>query len=135
MGTFRETIEIANPVKPTRKIALEALVDTGATYTWIPAKFLKTLRIKSVETRRVKIADGRVLDRKMGIIDIWVKGKRTPTWVLFGDNNTDPLLGAVTLEELGFAVDPIHRELIPATAYLVFFRAQAKTVIKSGRRI
>ena len=42
-----------------------------------------------------------------------------PTPVLFGDLGSEPLLGAITLEELGFALDPIHRTLVPATAYLL----------------
>jgi predicted aspartyl protease len=48
-----------------------------------------------------------------------VRNKTVPTPVLFGDKGSEILLGAITLEELGFSVDPIHRTLIPATAYLL----------------
>ena len=36
-----------------------------------------------------------------------------------GDRGSELLLGAITLEELGLSIDPIHRTLVPATAYLL----------------
>ena len=119
MGTFRESIQLANPEHPKPLVAIEALVDTGATYSWVPEDLLKRLRIKVMETRPLKIASGKVIRRKLGVAQITVRGKTMPTPVLFGDKGSEPLLGAVTLEELGFSVDPIHRTLVPATAYLL----------------
>jgi len=36
-----------------------------------------------------------------------------------GDKGSEVLLGAITLEELGLTVDPLHRTLVPAIAYLL----------------
>lgn len=119
MGTFRESIQLANPQRPKQALPLEALVDTGATYSWIPEECLKRLGIKSQEVRPLKIASGKVIRRKLGWALITVRDKTAPTPVLFGDKGSEPLLGAVTLEELGLSVDPIHRTLVPATAYLL----------------
>ncbi|OGX06673.1 MAG: hypothetical protein A3G87_00110 [Omnitrophica bacterium RIFCSPLOWO2_12_FULL_50_11] len=119
MGTFREPIQIANPKRPKALIALEAIVDTGATYSWIPEEILKRLGVKSIETRPLKIASGKVIRRKLGLVLITVREKTMPTPVLFGDKGSEPLLGAVTLEELGFSVDPSHRTLVPALGYLL----------------
>jgi len=119
MGTFREPIQIASPKRPKASIALEAIVDTGATYSWIPEEILKRIGVKSIETRPLKIASGKVIRRKLGLILITVREKTMPTPVLFGDKGSEPLLGAVTLEELGFSVDPVHRTLVPALAYLL----------------
>ena len=119
MGTFREPIQIANPKRPKALIALEAIVDTGATYSWIPEEILKRLGVKSIETRPLKIASGKVIRRKLGLVLITVREKTMPTPVLFGDKGSEPLLGAVTLEELGFSVDPSHPTLVPALGYLL----------------
>ena len=119
MGTFREPIQLAHPQHVKTAIPLEALVDTGATYTWIPEEMLKRLRIKPIEVRPLKSASGKIIQRKLGLGLVTVRGKTMPTPVLFGDKGSEPLLGAVTLEELGLSVDPIHRTLIPATAYLL----------------
>ena len=119
MGTFRESIQVANPKRPKHTVSLEALIDTGAPYSWVPADLLQRLEIKPLETRPLKIASGKVIRRKLGLALMTVRNKTMPTPVLFGDRGSEPLLGAVTLEELGFSVDPIHRTLVPATAYLL----------------
>jgi len=119
MGTFRESIQIANPRRPKESIPLEAIVDTGATYSWIPEELLKRLGVKPIESRPLKIASGKVIRRKLGLVLVTVRQKTMPTPVLFGDKGSEPLLGAITLEELGFSVDPLHRTLVPAMAYLL----------------
>lgn len=119
MGTFHESILIAHPGAPKKTAALEAIVDTGATYSWIPKDILTRIRIKPVESRSLKIANGKIIKRKLGIILMTVHGKTMPTPVLFGNKGSTPLIGAVTLEELGFAVDPIHRTLVQTVAYLL----------------
>ena len=120
MGTFRESITLAHPNRPKKDgIVLEAIVDTGATYSWVPEDLLKRLGIKPQEIRPLKIASGKVIRRKLGWALVSVRKKTVPTPVLFGETGSEVLLGAITLEELGFAVDPIHRTLVPATAYLL----------------
>ena len=42
--------------------------------------------------------------------------------VVFGDEDAEPLLGAVTLEEFGLGVDPVRRRLVPVDGYLVGLR-------------
>ncbi len=119
MGTFREPIQIANPQHPKQTLFLEAIVDTGATYSWVPEDLLKRLGIKPIETRPLKIASGKIIQRKLGLVLVTVHNKTMPTPVLFGDKGSEPLLGAITLEELGFSADPLHRTLVPAVAYLL----------------
>jgi hypothetical protein len=41
------------------------------------------------------------------------------TLCIFGDPETTPLLGAVTLEECGLAPDPVHQRLIPVVGLLI----------------
>ena len=121
MGTFHEPIEIWNASKPRRKLALDALVDTGAAYSVIPAKLLRRLGVKAFARRRFKLADGRVIDSGVGWATVRVKGEAIPTLVIFGANDAEPLLGAYTLEGLALGVDSLHGNLVPVALYLVGF--------------
>jgi clan AA aspartic protease len=121
MGVFHQAVEIRHPSRRGRGLDLDALVDTGATYTWIPAPLLRRIGIKASETRPFRMADGRVVNRKMGEAVARVKGKAVRTLVVFGDPGSEPLLGAYTLEGAGLTVDSIHRELVPVAAYAVGF--------------
>jgi len=58
MGSFRVRIEIANP-EGARVEAVEALVDTGATYTMVPRDLLQRLGVQPEEEWPLVLADGR----------------------------------------------------------------------------
>lgn len=117
MGTFRVTVEVGDPLG-TRFEALAVLVDTGASYTWVPASGLARLGV--IPTRRFpfRLADGRRIERDMAETRIRYNGQEHTTWVVFGDEGTQPLLGAYTLEGFGLAVDPVNRRLVPVEGWL-----------------
>ncbi len=117
-GTFYQTVVLASPEAPTRGIELKLLVDTGATWTWIPEAVLRGIGLAPAYTRSVKLADGRVVQRNAGLALITIGQETLPTVCLFGDDGSDPLLGAVTLEEFGLGVDPVGRRLIPVVGHL-----------------
>lgn len=43
---------------------------------------------------------------------------------IFGDDGTEPLLGATALEEFGLGVDPINHTLIPIVLNLLGFNQE-----------
>lgn len=67
----------------------------------------------------MKIADGRIIERDVAVVEVTVRGGTTPTWVIFGDPGSEPLLGAITLEELSLGIDPVNRTLIPVVSLAV----------------
>jgi clan AA aspartic protease len=118
MGTFRTTIRVGDlPGGPD--LALEALVDTGATYVTIPASRLRELGVQPVERRSFILADGRQAEYEVGFAMVALDGRRAPTLVVFGDEGSEPLVGAVILETLGLAADPVGKRLIPVPGYLL----------------
>jgi clan AA aspartic protease len=118
MGTFRQRIEVsASDAGPFA--ALDALVDTGATYTLLPRAVLGPLGIQARERDRFILADGRTVERDIAIVVIRLDGRVRPTVCVIDDAAPSALLGAVTLEEFGLAVDPVNRRLIPAPKYLM----------------
>ena len=117
MGTFSTAIQVGD-LEGLRFIPLEALVDTGATYTVLPEDLLGQLAIKREGQRSFELADDRVLQYSIGFARLRLNGAETITQVVFGANDSTPLLGAVTLEQLALAVDPVHQGLIQVNALL-----------------
>lgn len=118
MGTFFQTIEIAaSPGGPFE--AVEALVDTGASYTLVPIPILEGLGISPLERQPFVLADGRRVEYDIAQVRVRIDGRERFTVCIFGDEGSVPLLGAVTLEEFGLGVDPINKRLIPVPGYLV----------------
>ena len=115
MGTFYCQVEVFS-ADGSRQEIIDALVDTGSTYTCLPADLLR--RLGHTPNRRVEseLADGRVVEDEVGDIVVRLEGIETPTRVIFADEGSPNLLGAYTLEGALLAVDPPRRRLVPSRA-------------------
>lgn len=117
MGSFRVALDIASlsdgPFEP-----VEALVDTGATYTWIPRDTLAQLDVRPEEQRAFVLADGRQVSYGVAWIRVRITGRTQPTITGCGEPGSEPLLGVVTLEEFGLAADPVNRPPVPVPGRL-----------------
>ena len=118
MGTFRAAIDIGDP-QGQRWETIEALVDTGANYTWISASTLARLGVSPQSRREFVTADGRIIERDMAVTMARWDGQALPSLVVFGDDGSIPLLGAYTLEGFGLAPDPANRMLIRVRGFAV----------------
>lgn len=117
MGTFRVSMEIGDPAGQ-RYETIEALVDTGATYTTVSASLLERLGVVPHVRDTFILADGRRVDRDIGRTWVRVDGRVELTLVVFADPDSPSLLGAYTLEGLRLAADPVGRRLIPVPGLL-----------------
>ena len=111
MGTFRVTLEIGD-TGGVRYQQVSALVDSGAAYTWIPGTILEALDLEPSFRLAFILADGRVIERDVTETRVRLDGQVRTTIVVFGDQGSEPLMGAYTLEGFGLAVDPINRRLL-----------------------
>jgi len=112
MGTFNITVAVGTPDRRSFR-ELEALVDTGATFSWVPESILRDLGHQPGRSEEFETADGRVLSRGVGEVPVRLDGKVLTTQCVFADEGSDPVLGAVTLEQFLLAPDPIHKKLVP----------------------
>jgi clan AA aspartic protease len=113
MGLTVLEIEVGNPATPKVTVKVEFLVDSGAIYSVVPAPILKKLGIKPNTREEFRLADGSKIVRKKGIA-LFRHGKKVGgADVIFGEKGDSNLLGALTLEALGLALDPLRRELKP----------------------
>ena len=65
MGVFSVAIEIGDP-GGERYESIDAVVDTGATYTVVPASRLRRLRVTPRPTSPFELADGSLRDFAIG---------------------------------------------------------------------
>ena len=113
MGTFRVEATVSNLQDRKRSLTLTLLVDTGATYTTLPREVADALGLEPIETRRVRLGDGREEGWPMAAILVRIDGREVPSLAWIGPPGGPALLGAVTLEEFALTVDPSARRLIP----------------------
>jgi predicted aspartyl protease len=119
MGVFKVSARVWNVSDSSKLNVVELLVDTGATYTALPASVLNSLKVTPARIARLKLAGGRVVERPVGEVGIEIEGHRaSATPVVFGDEGVY-LLGSVTLEQLGLAPDPVSKSLKPTEALLM----------------
>ena len=111
MGTFTVPIEVGDP-DGGRFESVDALVDTGAFYTMMPASTLHELGVEPEESESFELADGSVRTYGLGETRVRVEGREVSTVVVFGEESSSPLLGAYTLERLRLVADPRNRQLM-----------------------
>ena len=118
MATFRYPVVLLS-LDRSQRVTLEMLVDTGATYTWVPEPILRQLGYQPTFRQRLRLANGQVIERDGCEAIVEIDGARRTTVVIFGDPASEPWLGAVTLEQFSLAPDPISQRLIPVEALLM----------------
>lgn len=115
MGTFRTTIAIESAERRGEMRTVDnALVDTGSEFTWAPASLLEELGIRREMRQRFVLADGRELERDVGIAIVHAAGTKAPDYVVFAEQGDMVLLGARSIEGLNVRVDAQRKQLVPA---------------------
>ncbi len=118
MSVFRVTIEVREAAGEGFE-PLDALVDTGATWTWIPRDILARLGYSPTLKRSLRTADNRIIERDAGWIQLRIGEETSPSLCIFGDEGSEVLLGAFTLEGFSLAPDPVNERLVPVVGLLM----------------
>jgi predicted aspartyl protease len=113
MGLTYIQATVANPARPRRNARLKFLLDSGAFYSVVPGYLLRRLGIKPGKTKSFILADGTEVGRSIGQALFRIDGDEGASPVIFGEERDSVLLGGVSLEALGFILDPLKRELRP----------------------
>ena len=86
MSTFTVSLGITDR-RRERYVTVDALVDTGATYTSLPAGVLADLGIEQVEVRRFRLADNRVVEYPLGEARLRLDGREFTAPVIFASDD------------------------------------------------
>ena len=119
MGHVRVDIEVADPLRPQEPVIVEdALVDTGATRTTLPRALAGCLRLEIRGQDQNRTADGiHRTDRALALIRL--EGHESIGQVWISDRYPGVLVGVLTLEDIGLAVDPSLGKLTPSEFLLL----------------
>ncbi len=120
MKAFRFRVEVASSFEGCFA-SLDALVDPGAFYSWIPREALERLGVVPHSRRNFVYADGSVGERDVGRAWLRIGESEEPTLVVFGDAASPAVIGTHTLEAFGLAADVEKRSLEPIPALPMLF--------------
>ena len=116
MGTFTQ-LQIGDQ-EGQRFEEVDALVDTGATFTVMPASMMRRLGV--VPRRRVsfRLANNAIEEMDVGVTIVRFDGHESITSVAFGGEGRY-LMGTLTLGDMLLAADPISKRLVPVEGLLM----------------
>ncbi len=115
MGLFRVR---GRPTGPTgRSEDAELLVDTGATLLVVPRALAERLELAARRSQPVLIAGARRAAWPVAEVGLSLNGQDVTTPCFIAPDGP-ALLGAVALESLFLAVDPVAKRLIPVEGFV-----------------
>lgn len=123
MTTFRYPIEIGDAARQ-RFETVEAWVDTGSSYTLVPSTIMERLGHSPTHYRPFRLADSRILGMGLCQVPLRIGQEISVVSCVFGNDESEPLLGATALEEFGLGVDPVNHRLAPAVLNLLGFHGE-----------
>jgi len=111
MGTTHVTVTVRNPAQPDKTWEGLFLVDTGAVDCLVPGKYLREIGLQPGAKRTYELADGTEVRLDIATAQIEFMGELVGSTVIFGPENTEPILGVTALESVGIEVDPRSQRL------------------------
>lgn len=117
MGITQVTVTVRNPAEPDRSWEGLFLVDTGAIDSLVPKQHLEAIGLKPKGQRVYGLADDSEVRLDVTTGDIEFMGDIVGSTIVFGEEDSEPLLGVTALESVGIEVDPRSQELtrLPST--------------------
>lgn len=116
MSMFKHLVRVLD-AGGTEIEVMDAWVDTGSTYSWLPREVFARLGLEPTEEREFILANGRRENRRVAQIRISLGGPAFYTYCAVAEPEEESLLGAVALEEAGLAVDGVNKRLVRAAGY------------------
>jgi aspartyl protease family protein len=94
MSTFSAKFRVWNPANPEKVEDLEAMVDTGAAFSWISRTRLERLGLTSMRRMPFRAIEGRILDRDLAAVCIASDQYSAPDLVVMAEAGEMEVLGA-----------------------------------------
>jgi predicted aspartyl protease len=117
VGTFFHPVTLIAP--SGQSTTVEALVDTGSSFTTLPRRLLESLGVTPFARVRLRLANGQVTEASVGELTAQVLDLPPRSIIcVFGEDGGPALLGAHTLEAFLLGVDPDGQRLVPVEGWL-----------------
>ena len=114
MGRIHVEVTVESVLQPERTLRFDALVDTGAYCLTLPLAWKERLgTLPFCAQADVETAEGRVITGEIcGPVVVRIEGFRTSVGEVLFVGQMEPLLGYLTLEQAGIAVDVVRHRLM-----------------------
>jgi predicted aspartyl protease len=113
MGIFSAKLRVWNPAGSSAAEEFEAMVDTGASYSWVLRSRLEHLGVHAVRKMQFRTIEGHTIERELAPVFIATDGFTGGDNVVMAEPGDMEVMGAHTLESLGITVDPVAKKLVP----------------------
>jgi clan AA aspartic protease len=98
-----------------RQVTITALVDTGAIQLCINEEIQEALGLETIGTRLSQLADGQRINLSVvGPVKVMYEDRYSLTSAIVLPGDSEPLLGAIPLEEMDYSVNPGRGILVPS---------------------
>ena len=99
--------------KEVRKMDVEVLVDSGASMLAINETIRTQLGLETIDTDIAQLADGSTLELDVvGPIEVRFANRRAMVEALVLPGDSEPLLGAIQMEQMDVLIDPRKQLLV-----------------------
>lgn len=96
-----------------KRIRVDMLADSGAYMMAINETIQSQLELPYIENRRAVMADGSIKEFKVvGPVMLKFSNRTAVCNAYVLEGNSEPLLGAIPMEEMDVLIHPLHQELI-----------------------
>jgi clan AA aspartic protease len=110
-----------------RRLHVEMLVDTGALMLCINESIQEQLQFPVVEKRRAETADGRIVECDVvSNVEVRFRNRQTTCRAMVLPGSSEPLLGAIPLEDMDVLIHPQRQELIVNPEHPYFAQMKLK---------
>lgn len=96
-----------------RRLRVSMMADSGAYMMGINETIQSQLNLPFIEKRKVQLADSRVVEYDVvGPIDVRFANRKALCTAFVLPGNSEPLLGAIPMEEMDVLIHPQRQELL-----------------------
>jgi len=129
MGSFSAKLRVWNPNSPERTEEIEAMVDTGAAFSWVHRERIERLGAQVLRGMGLRAIDGSIVERDTAAVWVASNGFTGPDTVVIAERNDNDMevIGVHTIEGLGLAADPVQKKLVPTIGLALTARLEAKS--------
>ncbi len=113
MGIFTAKLRVWNPASSSSTEEIDAMVDSGASYSWILRTRLERLNVHPVRRMQFRTIEGKTIERDLVPVFVAAGGFTGGDNVVMAEPGDMEVIGAHTLESLGLTVDPVGKKLVP----------------------
>ena len=111
MGFIHVPVIVRNPADASKAVEVIFLVDTVAMESLVPRDQPEAIGITPQGKRDYVIADGREVTFDIAVAQMEIMDELIGSTVVFGDEGTEPMLGAIDLQHVAIVIDPSNETL------------------------